>query len=105
MGGVLILAAVITSTIAWADIKNPFILLYDKKISNIRDLADSPPKNWTLERRVEYVDWATRVVDGLRGTHPKLEARFDEASTERAESGWRLGHFTMGASFADSVPG
>jgi guanosine-3',5'-bis(diphosphate) 3'-pyrophosphohydrolase len=27
----------------------------------------------------EYFDWAKRVVDGLRGTHPRLERIFDEA--------------------------
>lgn len=49
------------------------------KISNLRDLAASPPPDWTLERRQEYFDWAKRVIDGLRGVNPKLEAIFDAA--------------------------
>lgn len=53
------------------------------KICNLRDVADSPPANWSLERRQEYFDWAKRVVDGLRGVHPRLEAIFDAAYARR----------------------
>jgi len=53
------------------------------KIANLRDVADHPPANWPLERRREYFDWAKRVVDGLRGTHPRLEAAFDAAFARR----------------------
>ncbi len=49
------------------------------KISNLRDVAASPPKDWPLERRQEYFDWAKQVVDGMRGVHPKLEKLFDLA--------------------------
>ena len=37
----------------------------------------------TLERKREYLEWARSVVDGLRGTHPRLEALFDEAFRAR----------------------
>ena len=47
------------------------------------DVASSPPANWPLERRREYFHWAKRVVDGLRGVDPKLEALFDEAYQRR----------------------
>ena len=53
------------------------------KISNLRDMADKPPAQWSLERRREYFDWARRVIDGLRGTHPALEAVFDAAYAAR----------------------
>src|ERR1035437_1048638 len=49
------------------------------KIANLRDVASSPPKDWPLERRQEYFDWAKAVVDGMRGVHPELERIFDEA--------------------------
>jgi guanosine-3',5'-bis(diphosphate) 3'-pyrophosphohydrolase len=49
------------------------------KICNLRDLAASPPVEWTLERRRQYFDWAKAVIDRLRGTHALLEALFDEA--------------------------
>jgi len=48
------------------------------KISNLRDVAMSPPAGWDLGRRQAYFDWAKQVVDRLRGVHPRLEAVFDE---------------------------
>lgn len=48
------------------------------KICNLRDVAGSPPADWTLERCQEYFDWAKAVVDGLRGANPSLEHIFDE---------------------------
>lgn len=53
------------------------------KISNLRDLAVSPPSGWSVERRREYFDWAKRVVDQIRGTHEVLESLFDEAHAAR----------------------
>lgn len=49
------------------------------KIANVRDIGQCPPADWSEERRNEYAYWAKRVVDGLRGTHPGLEAAFDDA--------------------------
>ena len=49
------------------------------KICNLRDIADCPPADWSLERRQQYFDWAKAVVDQIRGTHPDLERLFDEA--------------------------
>ena len=53
------------------------------KISNLRDLVASPPSDWSLERKQEYFDWAARVVDGVRGVHPELEALFDQVYSKR----------------------
>jgi guanosine-3',5'-bis(diphosphate) 3'-pyrophosphohydrolase len=47
------------------------------KISNINDITNSPPADWTIERRREYVDWGVSVVAGLRGVNESLEAHFD----------------------------
>lgn len=49
------------------------------KICNLRDMANTPPVDWNLERRREYFDWAQSVVDRMRGTHEGLEALFDKA--------------------------
>jgi len=49
------------------------------KICNLRDIANSPPADWSVERKQEYFDWAKAVVDRLRGVHPTLEQLFDEA--------------------------
>lgn len=47
------------------------------KIANVRDVAVAPPPDWSMQRRLEYCNWGKRVVDQMRGTHPKLEALFD----------------------------
>lgn len=49
------------------------------KTSNLRSIAYSPPENWNTERKREYIDWSLKVANGLKGVHPWLEARFDEA--------------------------
>ena len=54
------------------------------KICNVRDVTHTPPPNWSLERRKEYLEWAAKVVDGCRGSNAKLELRFDEVLRE----GW-----------------
>jgi (p)ppGpp synthase/HD superfamily hydrolase len=53
------------------------------KISNVRTISASPPPDWSLERRLEYIEWARRVVAGLRGTSASLEQQFDDVA-ERA---------------------
>jgi len=53
------------------------------KISNVLAVANSPAPDWSVERRLEYVEWAKQVVAGLRGTSLWLERQFDEAA-ERA---------------------
>lgn len=52
------------------------------KISNVRDIATSPPADWPLRRREEYFQWAKQVVDALRGANPQLEAAFDRAYSD-----------------------
>jgi guanosine-3',5'-bis(diphosphate) 3'-pyrophosphohydrolase len=47
------------------------------KICNLRDIVMTPPAGWPQARKTEYFAWASRVVDGLRGTHPQLERLFD----------------------------
>ena len=54
------------------------------KTSNLRAMTASPPANWSVARRLEYVAWARAVVAGVRGTHAGLEAQFD-AAAETAE--------------------
>lgn len=47
------------------------------KICNLRDIEAAPPVGWSAQRKDEYVDWAVRVVAGVRGTHAGLEEIFD----------------------------
>lgn len=53
------------------------------KISNLRDIANVPPADWSVERRQAYFDWAAEVVSCLRGTNIALEAAFDAAFSAR----------------------
>jgi GTP diphosphokinase / guanosine-3',5'-bis(diphosphate) 3'-diphosphatase len=48
------------------------------KIMNIRDVTNNPPADWPLQRIIDYLDWAEKVVDGLRGVNYVLEGIFDE---------------------------
>ena len=58
------------------------ILKTADKLSNVRELASDPPDDWDGARRRAYVDWAARVVAGLRGGAPDLEAEFDAVVRE-----------------------
>ena len=53
-----------------------YIKLADK-ICNVSDIHHSPPADWPLQRRREYLTWTAKVVEGLRGTHQALEALYD----------------------------
>jgi guanosine-3',5'-bis(diphosphate) 3'-pyrophosphohydrolase len=46
------------------------------KICNIRGVTHSPPPDWSLQRRMEYLDWAERVVKAMNGCNEKLEKEF-----------------------------
>jgi guanosine-3',5'-bis(diphosphate) 3'-pyrophosphohydrolase len=52
------------------------------KICNVRDVTHSPPADWPLERRREYLDWTEQVVAGCRGVNAALEACYDQALGE-----------------------
>lgn len=47
------------------------------KICNIRDVM-VPPEDWSLSRRLKYLDWCEQVAAGCRGVNPKLDAVFGE---------------------------
>lgn len=48
------------------------------KISNLKSILNSPPANWTDERKIEYFEWAKQVVNGCKGVNAKLDNAFDE---------------------------
>jgi (p)ppGpp synthase/HD superfamily hydrolase len=56
------------------------------KTSNLRAVANSPAPDWSVERRLEYIEWAKKVVAGLRGTSLWLEQQFDEAAHQAVRS-------------------
>ena len=52
------------------------------KICNLRDINHDPPVDWSPERKREYYFWAEQVIDGIRGTHERLEQLFDATYAE-----------------------
>lgn len=52
------------------------------KICNVRDVTHNPPVDWDTARRVEYLEWAARVVAGCRGVEPVLDTVFDAVLRE-----------------------
>jgi (p)ppGpp synthase/HD superfamily hydrolase len=56
------------------------------KTSNLRAIATSPAPDWTIERRLEYIEWSKSVVAGLRGSSSWLEYQFDQAAEIAANS-------------------
>ena len=56
------------------------------KTCNVRDVAHSPPGDWDLKRRKEYLDWASKVIEGCRGTNERLELFFDETLRRAVEA-------------------
>ena len=65
--------------------KAKLIKLADKT-SNLRTIAISPAADWSVKRRLEYIEWAKSVVIGLRDTSPWLEQQFDEAAAVAVRS-------------------
>lgn len=53
------------------------------KICNLRDIANSPPADWSLQRRREYFDWAKQVIDGLPPVNAPLMALFEQVYARR----------------------
>lgn len=52
------------------------------KICNIIDIKNDPPVNWTVERKLAYLDWAKQVVNGAKGLNNKLDQYFDQVYNE-----------------------
>jgi GTP diphosphokinase / guanosine-3',5'-bis(diphosphate) 3'-diphosphatase len=52
------------------------------KIGNVRDVTWSPPPDWSIQRRIEYLEWAERVVKGLGVGNGELLKLFDQVLAE-----------------------
>jgi guanosine-3',5'-bis(diphosphate) 3'-pyrophosphohydrolase len=67
--------------ISHAGLKSPeaaMVKIADK-ICNLRDIAESPPADWSAERRREYFEWAAKVVDRLPPVNTTLRELFTSA--------------------------
>lgn len=49
------------------------------KTSNLRAIADSPPADWSTERKREYLEWSRKVFDGLGHRNARADACFEDA--------------------------
>ncbi len=49
------------------------------KIANVLDVAEAPPRDWSMERRVEYLNWATAVIAACGPTTPALDQAWRQA--------------------------
>jgi guanosine-3',5'-bis(diphosphate) 3'-pyrophosphohydrolase len=52
------------------------------KIANVLDVTHSPPADWSLERRKEYLDWAEAVIKNCPPTSAALESHFNRVLKE-----------------------
>ena len=48
------------------------------KINNVYEIIYSPPTEWEIERRLGYLEWAQKVVEGCRGLNDGLDKHFDD---------------------------
>ena len=55
------------------------------KICNVADIIHHPPDNWTRDRKLQYLNWAEQVLEGLIGTNAKLENKLQELIQEGRE--------------------
>ena len=55
------------------------------KTCNLRDISNSPPADWPLERKQAYFEWAKRVVDALPVGNGPLRTAFDDAFAARPQ--------------------
>ena len=56
------------------------ILRLADKTSNLRSLITSPAPDWSVRRKIEYIGWARKTAEGLRGASASLERQFDETA-------------------------
>src|SRR5260370_30767893 len=62
------------------------ILRLADKTSNLRTLVTSPAADWSVGRKIAYIEWARKTAKGLRGANASLEKRFEEAARDAARS-------------------
>ena len=48
------------------------------KISNVTDITNTPPADWDSHRRLEYFEWAEKVINNCPKVNEKLENYFND---------------------------
>ncbi len=68
------------------DLSEPASLIkLGDKLVNCCDILQNPPRNWTLSRRREYIQWGADVIEKIRGINQPLEDAFDRMLAEAQE--------------------
>jgi guanosine-3',5'-bis(diphosphate) 3'-pyrophosphohydrolase len=52
------------------------------KISNVREIGATPPAEWSVARRREYIEWARAVVVHCRDANQALAGEFERVATD-----------------------
>ena len=58
--------------------KGAALIKLGDKISNVTDVINNPPKDWDINRRKEYLDWAEKVIDNCPKVNDRMENKFQE---------------------------
>ena len=56
------------------------------KISNVTDITNTPPTDWDSNRRLEYFDWAEKVINNCPKVNQALENYFAKTIKTGRES-------------------
>jgi GTP diphosphokinase / guanosine-3',5'-bis(diphosphate) 3'-diphosphatase len=62
------------------------ILKLADKTSNLRTLVTNPAADWSVRRKIEYIEFARQVAAGLDGANDYLEKRLKEAARAAEQS-------------------
>ena len=52
------------------------------KIHNVGEIANDPPPDWPLERRLEYLAWGDSVIENVPAANANLELKFASVLAE-----------------------
>ena len=53
------------------------IIKLGDKIANVTDITNTPPTDWDSNRRLEYFDWAEKVINNYPQVNTSLEKYFN----------------------------
>ena len=58
--------------------KDAALIKLGDKISNVTDITNTPPADWDRNRRLEYFEWAEKVINNCPKVNKKLENHFKD---------------------------
>jgi len=66
--------------------KGAALIKLGDKISNVTDVINSPPEDWDINRRKEYLDWAEKVIKNCPKVNDRMENKFQEIIQQGRET-------------------